>query len=52
MMRVEMFFCNFLLEAGDDAGAVRWMEVSRDLKLYASHIHFIEQVANMRGAHW
>jgi len=45
-------FCNFLLEAGDDAGAVRWMEVTRDLRLYASHIHFIEQVVNLRGAHW
>jgi len=45
-------FGKFALEAGDDAGAVKWMEVSKDLKLYASHVDFIKRVVEMRNAFW
>ena len=36
---------NFNLEAGDDAGAVFWVDYSPsiDVKLYASHITFVQQ---------
>uniref|UniRef100_V9L179 ADP-ribose pyrophosphatase, mitochondrial n=1 Tax=Callorhinchus milii TaxID=7868 RepID=V9L179_CALMI len=40
------------LQAGDDAGAVKWMDIEEGLKLYASHSHFLQQVAKMRSAHW
>ncbi|XP_064425375.1 ADP-ribose pyrophosphatase, mitochondrial isoform X1 [Latimeria chalumnae] len=40
------------LEAGDDAGKVKWVDMDQDLKLYASHVQFIEKVARKRGAHW
>ncbi|XP_029411179.1 ADP-ribose pyrophosphatase, mitochondrial isoform X2 [Nannospalax galili] len=40
------------LEAGDDAGKVRWVDISDELKLYASHSQFIKLVAEKRDAHW
>ncbi|XP_029462873.1 ADP-ribose pyrophosphatase, mitochondrial-like isoform X2 [Rhinatrema bivittatum] len=40
------------LEAGDDAGSVKWVDISKQLQLYASHIHFLQLVAEHRGAHW
>ena len=40
------------LAAGDDAGDVQWMEVLANNKLYASHKHFIQEVAERRGAAW
>ncbi|XP_049767308.1 ADP-ribose pyrophosphatase, mitochondrial [Schistocerca cancellata] len=40
------------LSAGDDAVNVRWMDVGKDLELYASHIEFIEAVAEKRNSHW
>lgn len=40
------------LEAGDDAGSVRWMNVSSALKLYASHEEFLRKTAERRRAHW
>lgn len=43
---------NLALEAGDDAGKVKWMDVSDKLKLYASHVQFIKRVAEKRDAHW
>jgi len=43
-------FGRFALAAGDDAGAVAWVTVSDDLKLYASHTDFVRKVAAMRGA--
>ncbi|XP_068949818.1 ADP-ribose pyrophosphatase, mitochondrial isoform X3 [Petaurus breviceps papuanus] len=43
---------NLALEAGDDAGKVRWVDISDKLKLYASHSQFIKLVAEKRGAHW
>uniref|UniRef100_A0A8C2XWA3 Nudix hydrolase domain-containing protein n=1 Tax=Capra hircus TaxID=9925 RepID=A0A8C2XWA3_CAPHI len=45
---------NLALEAGDDAGKVKWMDISDKLKLYlyASHVQFIKRVAEKRDAHW
>ncbi|XP_019408356.1 PREDICTED: ADP-ribose pyrophosphatase, mitochondrial isoform X4 [Crocodylus porosus] len=43
---------NLPLEAGDDAGKVKWVDISEKLKLYANHSHFIKLVAEKRGAHW
>ncbi|XP_038648081.1 ADP-ribose pyrophosphatase, mitochondrial-like isoform X1 [Scyliorhinus canicula] len=40
------------LQAGDDAGAVKWMDINQRQKLYASHTTLIHQVAQMRNAHW
>eukprot|EP01129_Flabellula_baltica_P017357 TRINITY_DN9600_c0_g1_i1.p1 TRINITY_DN9600_c0_g1~~TRINITY_DN9600_c0_g1_i1.p1 ORF type:complete len:299 (+),score=78.52 TRINITY_DN9600_c0_g1_i1:1256-2152(+) len=43
-------FGDFPLEAGDDAGAVTWMEISSSLDLYASHTDFIRKVIELRQA--
>ncbi|XP_030052941.1 ADP-ribose pyrophosphatase, mitochondrial isoform X2 [Microcaecilia unicolor] len=40
------------LEAGDDAGKVKWVDIKKQLQLYASHAHFLQLVAEHRGAHW
>jgi ADP-ribose pyrophosphatase len=40
------------LEAGDDAGAVKWTEVTSLARLYASHLSFISKAAEIRGAAW
>jgi len=29
------------LEAGDDASSVMWVEIDRDLKMYASHVEYV-----------
>lgn len=36
--------------AGDDAKNVKWLDVTRDLQLYASHKSFIESVIELRNA--
>ncbi|XP_063165920.1 ADP-ribose pyrophosphatase, mitochondrial isoform X2 [Candoia aspera] len=43
---------NLHLEAGDDAGKVKWVDVSEKLTLYASHSDFVRLVTEKRGAHW
>ncbi|XP_014818390.1 PREDICTED: ADP-ribose pyrophosphatase, mitochondrial, partial [Calidris pugnax] len=43
---------NLPLEAGDDAGVVKWVDISEKLKLYASHSYFIKLVTEKWGAHW
>ncbi|XP_066488858.1 ADP-ribose pyrophosphatase, mitochondrial isoform X1 [Tiliqua scincoides] len=43
---------NLHLEAGDDAGKVKWVDISEKLKLYANHAEFVWLVAEKRGAHW
>uniref|UniRef100_A0A8C6JT45 ADP-ribose pyrophosphatase, mitochondrial n=3 Tax=Melopsittacus undulatus TaxID=13146 RepID=A0A8C6JT45_MELUD len=43
---------NLPLEAGDDAGMVKWVDISEKLKLYASHSYFVKLVTEKRGAHW
>jgi len=40
------------LRAGDDAGAVAWMEASSSIQLYASHLDFIKEVVRRRNANW
>lgn len=39
-------------EAGDDAVGVKWIDVSKDVKLYASHSRLIEATAQLRNAHF
>ncbi|XP_037385636.1 ADP-ribose pyrophosphatase, mitochondrial isoform X2 [Talpa occidentalis] len=43
---------NLILEAGDDAGKVKWVDINDKLKLYASHCQFIKIVTEKRDAHW
>ncbi|CAN8209293.1 unnamed protein product [Coccothraustes coccothraustes] len=43
---------NLPLEAGDDAGVVKWVDISEKLELYASHSYFIKLVTEKQGAHW
>lgn len=45
-------FRNIELKAGDDAQKVKWLDVSSHLQLYASHKHFINEVANRYSASW
>lgn len=40
------------LSAGDDAANVKWMDVSRDLKLHANHLDIVKQVVDRLNAHW
>lgn len=42
----------FQLKAGDDAKDIDWIDINNNLKLYASHVNFIEIVAKKRKAHW
>ena len=37
---------------GDDATGVKWTDINRHLKLFASHSEFIKKVAVMHNAHW
>lgn len=43
---------NIKLVAGDDALNVRWMDIDRNLNLYANHNEFIRKTAEKRNAHW
>ena len=45
-------FDKFDLKAGDDASQVKWMEVSRDMHLYANHYDLIKKVAQKLNARW
>ncbi|XP_078277198.1 ADP-ribose pyrophosphatase, mitochondrial-like isoform X2 [Rhinoraja longicauda] len=40
------------LQAGDDAGAVKWMDIEKVQNLYASHTHFLHQLIKAKNAHW
>jgi len=42
----------FKLHAGDDAVGVQWLTLSQDLKLYASHMTFLQSAAEKLGASW
>lgn len=42
----------FDLKAGDDAKDIRWIDINKDLDLYASHSELIHKVVEIRGAHW
>ena len=41
-----------ILCAGDDAVGVQWMDMSRHVKLYASHNSLIREVIERLKAHW
>lgn len=40
------------LEAGDDAGAVRWLDLNHHLVLYASHLSMVAEAVRQVGGHW
>ena len=40
------------LKAGDDARALKWIDISSDINLYASHKEFIKKAAHILKAHW
>lgn len=40
------------LMAGDDASNVRWMDINRNLNLYANHCDFIKRAVHKHDAHW
>jgi len=40
------------LQAGDDAGAIQWMPLNKEVILYASHKDFVEKVVEKLEAHW
>lgn len=40
------------LKAGDDAKALKWIDISEEIELYASHKEFIETAVRKLGAHW
>ncbi|CAH1107185.1 unnamed protein product [Psylliodes chrysocephalus] len=42
----------FDLKAGDDAQSVQWMDVDKNIDLYASHSNFIKSVADRLKSHW
>lgn len=43
---------NFKLNAGDDAAKVKWMDVNRNIKLYATHSLIVEKAVQFLDAHW
>eukprot|EP00058_Branchiostoma_floridae_P006677 XP_002592165.1 hypothetical protein BRAFLDRAFT_88112 [Branchiostoma floridae] len=43
---------NFTLQAGDDAGAVRWQDVDGTSPLFASHQAILKHVAGFHNAHF
>jgi ADP-ribose pyrophosphatase len=42
----------FRLSGGDDAENARWLDLNKDLDLFASHIDFLRAVASIHQAHW
>ncbi|KAK3707786.1 hypothetical protein QZH41_000342 [Actinostola sp. cb2023] len=44
-------FDRVTLEAGDDAGAVKWMAISHELNLYANHVDMIYQAVLLHQAY-
>lgn len=40
------------LKAGDDARNVRWMDINKEINLYANHSEFIKKTVLQRNAHW
>jgi hypothetical protein len=39
-------------QAGDDASKVTWLDIHRELPLYANHLNFIQVVVDKYNAHW
>ncbi len=42
----------FELTGGDDAENARWLDINKDLNLFASHTDFLRAVAEIHKAHW
>lgn len=40
------------LRAGDDARNVRWMDLNKEINLYANHSEFVKKAVLKRHAHW
>lgn len=40
------------LKAGDDACNVRWMDLDKEINLYANHGEFVKKAVLQRDAHW
>ncbi len=60
---METIACNFhdetgdlvgklLLKGGDDANHSKWIDLNKNLRLFASHYDFLEQVVTIHNAHW
>lgn len=45
-------FGKMKLSAGDDARAVAWTEVHKDMDIYPSHAYLLHEVAKLRDAAW
>ncbi|XKL62364.1 hypothetical protein PGB90_002197 [Kerria lacca] len=45
-------FGSLALNAGDDAESVQWMDIDKNVNLYASHYMLINEVVNKLNAHW
>lgn len=45
-------FGSLNLTAGDDAGAVTWMDLSRDMDIFSDHRRFVSLVAERMNCHW
>lgn len=46
------FVSKLKFEAGDDAVGIQWIEVNKNVKLYASHSRLIKATALLRNAHF
>ena len=47
-----IYWASFVTAAGDDAVGVKWMDISSDMRLFASHNYLIKQVVEGLKAHW
>jgi len=41
-----------VLQAGDDARNVRWMDMNREINLYSNHSEFVRKTVSYCNAHW
>lgn len=46
------FLSKLKFEAGDDAVGIHWIDVDKNIKLYASHSKFIEKTAEIKKSHF
>ena len=37
---------------GDDAVGVQWMDITSEIRLFASHIDMIKEVVDVHNARW
>lgn len=40
------------LEAGDDAGHVKWLQIDQNVQLYGSHKDIVRKCVERLNAHW